>query len=430
MASHGGLNGRRPHGTEDVPSRILQELTAQNLSARSLAHESTANREESGSAAAAAAAKRTPATKLAAHAGLLCADTYNLHAAMWARRDTEPQAAIFLQVCLGKLPPSTFDDFNKLGMTLYRSLSTVAVGDRVQWSSIEEKLPGLLPGLTAVKMGPLRAAVLADAGSGGIRLKAFEPPSKEPCDGKPLTPSQIEVQKLLLKTALTLRNDVVESIRRTAVHHVMELGRSGRAASHADESTAGDSRLPPSILRGALLRFDSAMPEHVLTDHIVRVYGIDADASAAAAAAAREAGEDADADDESGLSLAAICARLFTEQLKRTSARTHPEVRLKLEAALRGSGGKGKKAKGGAKKAKGAEVVAKISLAEIAEAVLRADPGRPQFEVEWLATTCLEAARKEAIPADVATLAADEAPLEGVIEALGSALIQPTVSFT
>ena len=101
--------------------------------------------------------------------------------------------------------------------------------------------------------------------------------------------------------------------------------------------------MPPSILRGALLRFDSAMPEHVLTDHIVRVYGIDADASAAAAAAAREAGEDADADDESGLSLAAICARLFTEQLKRTSARTHPEVRLKLEAALRGSGGKGKK---------------------------------------------------------------------------------------
>ena len=92
------VSGRRPHGTEDVPSRILQELTAQNLSARSLAHESTANREESGSAAAAAAAKRTPATKLAAHAGLLCADTYNLHAAMWARRDTEPQAAIFLQV--------------------------------------------------------------------------------------------------------------------------------------------------------------------------------------------------------------------------------------------------------------------------------------------------------------------------------------------
>ena len=92
-------------------------------------------------------------------------------------------------------------------------------------SSIEEKLPGLLPGLTAVKMGPLRAAVLADAGSGGIRLKAFEPPSKEPCDGKPLTPSQIEVQKLLLKTALTLRNDVVESIRRTAVHHVMEVSK-------------------------------------------------------------------------------------------------------------------------------------------------------------------------------------------------------------
>ena len=57
------------------------------------------------------------------HKGLLCADTYNLQAAMWRLRATEPQAALFLQVGLGRLPPGVFAELHKLSTSLSARLT-------------------------------------------------------------------------------------------------------------------------------------------------------------------------------------------------------------------------------------------------------------------------------------------------------------------
>lgn len=67
----------------------------------------------------------------------------------------------------------------------------------------------------------------------------------------------------------------------------------------------------------------------------------------------------------------------------------------------------------------------------VRDAILRAEP-KPSFESEWLASTTVERARARIVAssdgAALREMAVDEAPLEAVVEALRSSLVQRTSS--
>ena len=105
----------------------------------------------------------------------------------------------------------------------------------------------------------------------------------------------------------------------------------------------------------------------------------------------------------------------------------------KLEAALRSlSKGGGKKGKGGGKKGKDAGGAAGLSVLTVQEAIAKAEP-RPSFEAEWLAADLVRRAREAILAAGdpegvLRQMAADEAPLEPILEALPHSLVQRTSS--
>ena len=55
------------------------------------------------------------------------------------------QAAIFCQVCIGYLPPGSFAELHKMGNSLFRSLSTAAVKERVPLDVLRPRLQSALP---------------------------------------------------------------------------------------------------------------------------------------------------------------------------------------------------------------------------------------------------------------------------------------------
>ena len=477
----GGIGARRPFGAEDTTAATLQELTAAFLTAR---HHSLEEAAASGQAVSTAAESAIEATKSGKrrgsygskkekkemHKGLLCADTYNLHAAMWGCRDVEPQAALFLQVVLGRLPPSSFLEVHKVLTSFYRSLTSAAKNDRVPMATVLEKLPPLLLGAPASKRADLLHAIQLDGGgptAENAKLTSFEPPPKEPCEGSArLGPVGCEMQKLCLWMALTLRDDVEASLRRSALAYTLEQAGLAAPPKVFDPSAAGNpeaygvdsallldasfARLPPPVARAALLRVDAATPEPVLNECLTRVYGeAFLQAYAAAAAATAEAASDEAAAAaaaaavpppspsppslEDAPTLSALLSRLFAEPLRRFSARVDSDLASKVEAALRAAQGKaGKKGKG--KKAKPGEIVVLgVPIALVREAILKADPARPAFEAEWLAAKCIEAGRAAAakvhnaeVAAAVNALPPDQAPLEAIVTELNSALVQVT----
>ena len=100
---------------------------------------------------------------------------------------------------------------------------------------------------------------------------------------------------------------------------------------------------------------------------------------------------------------------------------------------------KGKKGKGGGKKAKGAaDAVAMVSSSQLRDAVLKADAKRPLFEAEELASSCIASARRASPPPPASPPPSrpasptqsepseEQAPLDAVLAALQNALIQPT----
>jgi len=280
--------------------------------------------------------------------------------------------------------------------------------------------------------------------------------------GPPLGAVQCEMQKLWLWMALTLRDDVEASVRRSALAFTLERrgtdpasagGYELHAAAPADvdariQVEAQYAQLPASVLRAALLRVDSALPESALLEHLTRVYGETYMAAVAAAAKTeRAAAAAADPAVETAATLAALSlsanaetlpplplllSRLLSEPLRRFSARTHTELAGRIEAALRTAQAKaGKKGKG--KKAKAGEAaVVGVPQAAVREAIGKADATRPAFEAEWLASRCIRSARAAAARTEYATtieaMATDQAPLEAIITELYQALVQPTTA--
>ena len=55
-----------------------------------------------------------PQAQPAHHPGLLCAEICNFEGACWRLRESEPQAALFLSVLRGHLPPEVFVELHKV----------------------------------------------------------------------------------------------------------------------------------------------------------------------------------------------------------------------------------------------------------------------------------------------------------------------------
>ena len=459
----GGLNGKPTIGSEGVTAMALQELVAAFLTQRHQALEEAAAASQAVYTAAEAAVDaasrgRRPGgyggvshTKKPMHRGLLCADTYNLHAAMWRRRDREPQASIFLMVCLGRLPAATFAEVHKALTSLHRTVTAAATKERVPLTTVLEKLPSVLLGASAAQRNQLVRTLQRESGgvsAESIKVEHFEPAPKDPCDGHGLSPAQCEVQRVFLWMALTLRDEVEASVRRSALAFLLETRHPNAPVSHAGLPGGGEidnalqlearqMSLPPHVLRAALLRVDAATPEHALTEMLTRVYGAAALKAIEAAqreqtwspeAAAKVEALMADLD----LPLEQLLARLFAEPLRRFSARTDTDLAGQIEADLRKAHAKASKASKGKGKTKGgASTVAGVPRQLLKEAILKVDGARPRFEAEWLASRCVDAARAasastEGLAAAVQAMPPDQAPLEPLIYALQQELVQPT----
>ncbi|KOO21576.1 translin-associated factor x-interacting protein 1 isoform 1 [Chrysochromulina tobinii] len=459
----GGLNGKPTIGSEGVTAMALQELVAAFLTQRHQALEEAAAASQAVYTAAEAAVDaasrgRRPGgyggvshTKKPMHRGLLCADTYNLHAAMWRRRDREPQASIFLMVCLGRLPAATFAEVHKALTSLHRTVTAAATKERVPLTTVLEKLPSVLLGASAAQRNQLVRTLQRESGgvsAESIKVEHFEPAPKDPCDGHGLSPAQCEVQRVFLWMALTLRDEVEASVRRSALAFLLETRHPNAPVSHAGLPGGGEidnalqlearqMSLPPHVLRAALLRVDAATPEHALTEMLTRVYGAAALKAIEAAqreqtwspeAAAKVEALMADLD----LPLEQLLARLFAEPLRRFSARTDTDLAGQIEADLRKAHAKASKASKGKGKTKGgASTVAGVPRQLLKEAILKVDGARPRFEAEWLASRCVDAARAasastEGLAASVQAMPPDQAPLEPLIYALQQELVQPT----
>lgn len=441
----------------------------------------------------------------AVHKGLLCSDMYNLQASMWRLRDDEPQAAIFCQVCIGRLPPSTFAELHKTCNSLYRSLSTVAVKDRVPLDAVRPRLQSALPGASDAQREAIVHKLILDGGSAAaaaegatVRLSAMEPAAKEPCDGKETTAVQCELQRCFMIVGMMLRDDLEEAILRAAGYSILaSAGLEKAALAHAMGSgpllgpvDVAELVVRPREVRSALIRVDSAMPEPTVADHLMRAFGGTPGAGARAVKAAggvpmgvlggggaegggggsdetaKEAGALV-AEEEPTIGIEELFARLFAEPMRRFSPRTDADLKDKLAGIVKAGGaGGGKKGKGGGKKGKAGDGPALVTYTQLRDLVLKADPKRPPVEVDFLAAHCIARARgvggggqpsgsggaPTAAPAAVSSggsppgspvpggaagpLGADQdpmaaaAPLDRVLEALETALIQPTTDRT
>ena len=417
-------------------AEIMSELTRAVLSQRY--DEGPKATERAG------AQSRRGATAAAVHRGLLCADTYNLHAAMWEMRAADPQAALFLQVCLGRLPPGILAELHKTASGLHRSLSAAAKSGAVSTEALHQLLLDALPGASAAQCDALVAIVEREAppsGKPGALMRALEPSPKEPCLGDVPRAPMAALQRLFLIIALRLRDDVEGALRRAASDATAAPNNPAPGALAA--APPGGSEAAPvgaGALRCALLRVDAEMPEPFICDHIARVFGGGSGGSGGSGGARSGAAGGAADPDPPTLPLHEVCARLFSEPLRRYGPRTSPAVLQAATAALRaldkagGKKGKAKKGKAGADAA-----AATVTLSALREAVTKADPGaRPSVETECVVVNVFAAARQALAAARSAPASAgappppplpaapDELPLEAVLEALQDSLLQPT----
>ena len=392
------------------------------------------------------------------HKGLLCADTYNLQAAMWGLRSVEPHAAIFAQVVIGRLPPATYAELHKACNGLFRSLTAAAgKADKVAVEVLLPKLETQFPYATADQLD--RVVSLLGGHKDGVdsaevlvSIAPLAPLPKEPCESEQL-PNKVQLclMRLFLGMMLTMRADVEASILRTAA-----------ARSDFNQNpVAGQGKLPVSAsdLRAALLRVDAIFPEAAISDHVKRVFDAISAARDAKAHAEEDKGDQAfssfgdgavaAANDAAALAKSSeataevdeVCMLLFAEPLRRYSPRTDKDLREKIEGELKkAAAGGGKKGKGGGgKKAKGAaDAVVMVSSSQLRDAVLKADAKRPLFEAEELASSCIASARRASPPPPASSPPSrpasptqsepseEQAPLDAVLAALQNALIQPT----
>ena len=433
LSLQGGANRALPAHKRFMKPELIVEIFS-DLTARYLAerHESKPTGEPAAVTAATAIMEGGRRSSLTSrrddgpppHPGLLCADTYNLHASMWGlRKGSDPRIAMFVQVCLGRLCPGIFAELHKICNELYRALNAVSKNERVPTDQLRMKLANILTGASETEREGLVTALLEEAaslgekGQGGIRTKMLEPSHKEPCEGVPPGSSLARLQRLLLVHALRLRDDVEAAIRRCA---------------------AGSTHLKPQDLKTALWRVDSEIPEPRVDEYITLVYGEDYYDPP------HKLGE------FQTMAVEEVCARLFAEPfVKRWSPRTHEGMREGIIANLKAVD-KGKKGKGGGgKKKKGGEVeVPMVGMSKLLEAIQKADtlagmraPGETDFvaknviEAAWSIAAARRsqaggvlagAAPGEPIYTTVAAGEEAEAPLEDVIEGLGDVLLVPT----
>ena len=421
--------------------------------------------------------------KEAVHRGLLCADTYNLQASMWRLRGEEPQAAIFCQVCIGVLPPGCFAELHKMCNGLFRSLSSAAVKEKVALDVLRPRLESAIPGASEWQREVIVQKLIVDAGGkdgSDIRLKALEPAPKEPCEGSLPSPVQIELQRLFLILAIHLREDLEAAVTRAALGRLQGAGggstnslnlaialAGGGSASSHKQLGKDELYVTPRDVRCALLRVDSKTPEPTLADHVTRAFpgakAVVGSGPPLEGGGGEESGGGAAMEvevEEPLQSVEEVCARLFAEPMRRFSPRTDVEMRDKLIAALRtadakSKGKKGKKGKGGG------DGPSMVTYSAVRDAIIKVDPKRPEVEVDYVAAHCIATARHprgsgggggaggspsgspfasppgspraaEGVSPAWEGIASSEdalttpAPLEGVIECLGSSLLQLT----
>lgn len=141
---------------------------------------------------------------------------------------------------LGKLPPTVFAELHKQFSTLHRSLSSASKNDKLPLLVLEERLPTLLPGASAAQHSDLiRATRDATGGSAleYVRLETLVPPPKEPSELPALGAAQMELHRIFLDVALTLRDDLEASIRRSAIAFIIEKRAAGRSRAPAAHTT-------------------------------------------------------------------------------------------------------------------------------------------------------------------------------------------------
>jgi hypothetical protein len=177
LAGQGGARRGSVHAAQrflrpEEVAQIMGEITSSYLTQR---HDAAA---ADGRSPHLSTSKRDAAV----HRGLLCADTYNLQAAMWRLRDKLPHAAIFVQVATGRLPPATFAELHKVCSNLYRGLTATSRNERVPLDTLKQKLHQALPGVSEVQREALFTTVVAEAGAGEkVSRRHSARPHLHPC---------------------------------------------------------------------------------------------------------------------------------------------------------------------------------------------------------------------------------------------------------
>ena len=346
---------------------------------------------------------------------------------------------------------------HKVFANIKRTFTAAAKADRVSFDFVQSRLPDLLPTATAAEIAELVDAARGEAegaaGAEQVRLRVFEPCSKEPCaDVLPPVGFRLALQRMLLRAGLALRRDVEAALGRAAatlapaaspaLAHASPAaapaspspppGRSslashspaphsparGAAAEAAREAAREAAPVRPADLRHALLSVDAAIPDLALSDIVRRVFP-----PADAPPASPEPG--ATVAPAGSLPFAVVVERLFSEPMRRYSPRADAELVGEIAHAIRGGGGAGKGKKGGkAKKGKGGDAApAGVTVAAAAAAIASAEPERPWPECEWLAAECIDAAAA-ARRLDGADAAAGEATVDAFVAALEGGLVQ------
>ena len=469
LTLQGGARRALPPSERFMRPEIVQEMMSELMTTfLSHRHDEAVRHAEYGAGEKVAEQRPTSKRDMHKHTGLLCSDTYNLQAAMWALRDTEPQAAMFVQVAFGRLPPGIFAELHKMCSGLYRSVAAVAKNEKAPLDAVRAKLATALPGCPEGDRELLIAMLLkADGGrteghservggSSSLRIKHLEPSHKEPCEGRIASSGMVAIQKFFLVEALRLRDDLEGALKRMATSKFFaEPSMAVNAAMQAPSPSAppplasdGGSAMSKAAndLRGAMLaavdlrtamtRVDAEVPATAVEDHVHRVF------SKPNGSAPTDGGGDGGGDggEDEHLPLDEVCARLFAEPLRRFTPRTNEALCEGVTTALKAGDKGGKKAKG--KKKKGGDAgEAMVSLQRLKDALVKADgSSRPPIETEFVAASVFAAARRLAAerPAQPASppssprpggppspeIAEDEAPMDTVLDALKDTLLQ------
>ena len=446
LTMQGGARRALPPAERFMRPEIVQEILGELMS-NFLAHRhAEAERLAAGTPSDARSTSNNNAAN--SHRGLLCADTYNLQAAMWALRDEEPICAMFVQVCLGRLPPGIFAELHKVCSGLYRSLASAAKNEKVSLDAVRQKLATALPGCPELEREALITFLIkADkddgggkgggpSGANGLRIKQLEPAHKEPCEGKLASAGMVQIQRFFLVSSLRLRYDLEDALKRMAtskffaephqaVVQAMEApppsspapiaAEGGGATADKGSKDIRSAQLAARDLRQALVYVDAEAPSTYIEDHVSRVFSktsaptpaasaevvaapLAAGGVAAPAQATSGSGEaSVGGEDSQFLTLEEVCARLFAEPLRRYSPRTNQTLCEAVSTQIRSGDKGGKKKKGGAKKGKkgGDASEAMISIQRLRDALLKGDGGaRPPLETEFVAASVFNAARR------------------------------------